>query len=89
MRNPFENPETFIIRSTMHKETIEYRNKYESKYLLPEYVKIQQKKSDLSRSKRDEIVWKFEYYKNKGLYSETDLQKINQLITGEDLHPLK
>lgn len=85
MRNPFENPETFIIKSMLEsdKELIAHRDKVNSGNIIPEYILIQQKKSSLSRSKRDEIVWNFEYYKRKGLYSEEDLQKINQLIASK------
>lgn len=82
MRNPFENPETFIIRSMLgnNKEMMAHRDKVNSGNIISEYILIQQKKSELSRSQRDKIVWKFEYYKRKGLYSGTDLQKIEELI---------
>lgn len=85
MRNPFEDSETFIIRSMLgnNKEMMAHRDKVNSGNIISEYILIQQKKSDLSRSKRDEIVWKFEYYKSKGLYSEEDLQKIKQLIASK------
>lgn len=83
MRNPFENPETFIIRSMLgnNKEMMAHRDKVNSGNIIPEYILIQQKKSKLSRSQRDKIVWQFKQYSRKGLYSETDLQKIDQLIS--------
>lgn len=81
MKNPFKNDMEFtFMRSMFPKELLDHRDKVDSGNIIPEYVKIQQKKSNLSRRQRDTIVLKFERYKAKGFYSERDLEKIKQLI---------
>ena len=87
MRNPFETYENeFLIRSLMStKEMIAHRDKVNSGKIIPEYILIQQKKSNLSRSQREVIEYKFNRYKSKGLYSEKDLEKITELINSTKL----
>ena len=81
MKNPFKNEMEFtFMRSMFPKELLDHSDKVDSGNIIPEYVKIQQKKSNLSRRQRDTIVWNFERYKAKGFYSERDLEKIKQLI---------
>lgn len=69
-----------LTRSMMPKEIFEHRDKVEAFQIIPEYIKIQRKESDLSRSQRHNIVAKFNRLKNKGLYSDLDLQKIEKKI---------
>ena len=86
MRNPFETYENeFLIRSLMStKEMMAHRDKVNSGKIIPEYILIQQKRSNLSRRQRDSIQWQFNSYKSKGFYSEKDLEKINKLINSTE-----
>lgn len=87
MKYPFETYENeFLIRSLMSaKEMMAHRDKVNSGKIIPEYILIQQKQSNLSRSQRDTIEWQFNSYKSKGLYSDKDLEKITKLINSTKL----
>jgi len=69
-----------LIKSMMPKELLEHRDKVESGNIIGDYIRIQRKESNLSRTQRDRIVAKFNNYKKRKFYSEKELEKIDLKI---------